>query len=77
MEGKCCHEYLFSFSCKGRWFCPSCHAKKVLQFGELQSANILSSIPRRQYVLPLPKNQHIYCKYDRKLLNLPDLFFGR
>jgi ribosomal protein S27E len=31
----CEHEYLLSFSCKGRWFCPSCHAKKVIHFGEL------------------------------------------
>jgi len=21
----CKHEYLLAFSCKGRWFCPSCH----------------------------------------------------
>jgi ribosomal protein S27E len=25
----CKHEYLLAFSCKGRWFCPSCHQKKV------------------------------------------------
>jgi hypothetical protein len=25
----CHHEYLLAFSCKGRWFCPSCHQKKV------------------------------------------------
>ena len=25
----CQHEYLLAFSCKGRWFCPSCHQKKV------------------------------------------------
>ena len=24
----CSHEYLLSFSCKGRWFCPSCRAKR-------------------------------------------------
>ncbi|MGA1825311.1 MAG: hypothetical protein ACMUIP_11685 [bacterium] len=23
-----------AFSCKGRWFCPSCHMKKVVQFGD-------------------------------------------
>lgn len=21
---ECAHEYLLSFSCRGRWFCPSC-----------------------------------------------------
>jgi hypothetical protein len=29
----CHHEYLLAFSCRGRWFCPSCHGKKVVQFG--------------------------------------------
>ncbi len=22
----CHHEFLLAFSCRGRWFCPSCHA---------------------------------------------------
>lgn len=26
----CHYEYLLAFSCRGRWFCPSCHAKKVV-----------------------------------------------
>ena len=26
----CNHEYLLSFSCKRRHFCPSCHAKRVV-----------------------------------------------
>jgi len=29
----CTTEYLLPFSCKGRWFCPSCHQKKVQLFG--------------------------------------------
>ena len=24
---ECRHEYLLAFSCKGRWFCPSCHQR--------------------------------------------------
>jgi hypothetical protein len=28
----CRNEYLLAFSCKGRWFCPSCHSKKVIKF---------------------------------------------
>jgi Transposase zinc-binding domain len=28
------YEYLLAFSCRGRWFCPACHTKKVVQFGE-------------------------------------------
>lgn len=25
----CAHEHLLAFSCKGRYFCPSCHAKRL------------------------------------------------
>ncbi|MEK7288838.1 MAG: transposase zinc-binding domain-containing protein [Planctomycetota bacterium] len=32
--GDCREDYRLAFSCKGRWFCPSCHAKKVVQFGD-------------------------------------------
>jgi hypothetical protein len=64
----CCHEYLLSFSCKDRWFCPSCHAKKVIRFGNLLHASILTLLPHRQYVFTLPKILHIYFRYDRKLL---------
>ena len=35
------HEYLLAFSCKGRWFCPSCHQKKVQLFGALLTETIL------------------------------------
>ena len=30
----CHHQILLAFSCKGRYFCPSCHQKRVLMFGE-------------------------------------------
>lgn len=64
----CCHEYLLSYSCKGRWFCPRCHAKKVVQFGVLLGSTILSPLPHRQYVFTLPKILRVYFRYDRKLL---------
>ena len=28
------HEYLLPFSCKCRHFCPSCHHRRVVEFGE-------------------------------------------
>jgi hypothetical protein len=64
----CRHEYLLSFSCKGRWFCPSCHSKKTIQFGEDVPNNILYPVPHRQFVFSIPKMLRIYFKYDRKLL---------
>jgi hypothetical protein len=30
----CGHEYLLAYSCKRRHFCPSCHQKRVLEFGQ-------------------------------------------
>ena len=64
----CSHEYLLAFSCKGRWFCPTCHAKKVIRFGELLRANILYPIHHRQYVFSIPILLRVYFKYDRRLL---------
>ena len=64
----CGHEYLLSFSCKGRWSFPSCHVKKVVQLGELLCSKILSPLPHRQYVFTLPIILHIYFRYNRTLL---------
>ena len=33
--GNCREEYLLAISCKGRWLCSSCHAKKVVRFGDV------------------------------------------
>jgi len=46
----CKHEVLLAFSCKGRYFCPSCHQKRVLMFGEWITEEILYALPHRQYV---------------------------
>ncbi|MCP4263429.1 MAG: IS91 family transposase, partial [Planctomycetes bacterium] len=64
----CGHEYLLAFSCKGRWFCPCCHAKKVIQFGELLKETILYPIPHRQYVFSIPIMLRVYFKHKRGLL---------
>lgn len=41
----CHHEFLLAFSCRGRWFCPSCHAMKVVQFGLWEEKTPLESAP--------------------------------
>jgi len=64
----CRHEYLLAFSCRGRWFCPSCHAKIVVQFGERLREEILYPVPHRQYVFSIPIILRQFFKYDRKLL---------
>jgi hypothetical protein len=64
----CAHEFLLAFSCKGRFFCPSCHQKRVLQFAEWVTQNVLEPVPHSQYVFTIPKMLRVYFKYDRKLL---------
>ncbi len=71
----CEHEYLLSFICKGRWFCPSryesiptCHAKKVIHFGDLLKENILYPVPHRQYVFTIPVMLRVYFRHNRELL---------
>lgn len=64
----CGHSYLLSFSCKGRYFCPSCHMKRVLSFSEWLTKEILEEVTHQQYVFTIPKIIRPYFKYDRKLL---------
>jgi hypothetical protein len=64
----CRKEYFLAFSCKGRWFCPGCHSKKVIKFGEDVCNNILYPVPHRQFVFSIPILLRVYFKYDRKLL---------
>ncbi len=64
----CGHEYLLSFSCKRRHFCPSCHQKRVVEFGEWLCMDVLMKIPHRHFVFSIPKILRRYFLYDRKLL---------
>ena len=64
----CGHEYLLAFSCKRRHFCPSCHQKRVVEFGEWLCMDVLKKIPHRHFVFSLPKILRRYFLYDRKLL---------
>ena len=51
---ECSHEYLLAFSCKGRWFCPSCHQKKVQVFGAMLAESILAVVPHRHFTFTIP-----------------------
>ncbi len=65
----CQHEYLLPFSCKCRYFCPSCHQKRVLEFGEFLYTEVLKQVPHRQWVFSIPKRLRRYFMYDRSLLS--------
>jgi hypothetical protein len=65
---ECRHEYLLAFSCRGCWFCPSCHSKEVIRFGEDIPNNMFYSVPHRQIVFSIPILLRVTFKYDRKFL---------
>mgnify|MGYP001575548423 CR=1 len=52
---ECKHDYLLAFSCKARYFCPSCHQKRVLVYGDWVEETLLAPVPHRQYVFTLPR----------------------
>ena len=65
----CGHEYLLAFSCKRRHFCPSCHQKRVVEFGEWLCQEVVKAVPHRHAVLSIPKILRRYFLYDRSLLS--------
>ena len=64
----CQHEYLLAFSCKSRWFCPSCHQKNVQTTAAFLTARVLAPVPHRHYVLAIPKMLRPYFQRHRSLL---------
>ncbi len=64
----CGHDRLLAFSCKTRYFCPSCHQKRVLAFGEWVEASVLRPVAHRQYVFTVPKLIRPFFAYRRSLL---------
>jgi len=42
----CAHEYLLAFSCKSRYFCPSCHAKRLARWSLWFEEALLAPVPR-------------------------------
>ena len=66
---ECRHEFLLPFSCKRRHFCPSCHQKRVVEFGEHLHKEVLKDVSHRQWVFSIPKRLRPYFMYDRKLLS--------
>jgi len=64
----CRKEYLLAFSCKSRWFCPSCHQKNVQTTAAFLTARVLAPVPHRHYVLALPKMLRPYFQRHRTLL---------
>ena len=66
----CRGAFLVAFSCKCRYLCPSCHARRLLVWSEWIEAEIVRDVPHRQYVFTLPKRLRPYFLHDRKLLGM-------
>ena len=64
----CGHEYLLAFSCKGRYFCTSCHTKRAAAFAEWLTTTVLKPVPHRQMVFTLPRMLRVWFRNDRRLL---------
>ncbi len=54
---------------KRRHFCPSCHQKRVVEFGEWLCEEVLKAVPHRHFTFSIPKILRRYFLYDRSLLS--------
>jgi len=61
-------EYLLAFSCKTRYFCPSCQAKRVAAFVEWVAEEILEPVDHRQLVWTIPRVLRPTFRRERRLL---------
>jgi hypothetical protein len=65
---QCASEYLLTFSCKTRHFCPSCHAKRREAWSIWLGRHLLLKVPHRQVVFTIPKIIRPFFRYNRALL---------
>ena len=66
----CRAEFLVAFRCKGRHFCPSCHARRLAEWSVWLDEHLLAPIAHRQVVLTLPKRLRPHFVHDRRRLGL-------
>jgi hypothetical protein len=67
LNPECGHDYFVPLSCLCFYFCPSCHQKRTLLFGEQMAEVVLLSLPHRQFVFTFPKCLRVYFKHNRLL----------
>lgn len=63
---ECRAEFLVALRCKGRHFCPSCHARRLAEWSRWLDEHLLAAVAHRQVVLTLPKRLRAYFIYDRR-----------
>ncbi len=72
----CGHDFLLAFGCKTRYFCPSCHQKRMPADGEWVEAEVLKPVPHRQYVFTVPKRLRAHFLQRHRLGGLCRLTAG-
>jgi hypothetical protein len=60
----CGHDDVVAFSCKGRGFCPSCGAARMVDTAAWLCDAVIPEVPVRQWVLSLPYRVRTLCAYD-------------
>jgi len=60
----CGHDDVVAFSCKGRGFCPSCGAARMVDTAAWLCDAVMPEVPVRQWVLSLPYRVRVLCAYD-------------
>lgn len=58
----CAHEHLLAFSCKCRYFCPSCHSKRLVIWTQWLDTTLLASVPHASAPRPV---QRCLCRIRR------------
>ena len=56
----CRGEFLVAFRCKGRHFCPSCHARRLAEWSLWLRKRLLAPVTHRQVMLTAPKRLRAY-----------------
>lgn len=64
----CRAEFLIAFRCKGRGFCPWCHARRWAEWSLWLDEHLLAVVAHRQVVLTLPKRLRAYFLHGRRRL---------
>jgi hypothetical protein len=64
----CRHDFVISFSCKGRGLCPSCAAKRGAKLAAFLEQEVLEPVQHVQWVFTTPKMLRPYFLHHRELI---------
>jgi hypothetical protein len=60
------HDFLVTFSCKGRGLCPSCNTRRMVETAAHLVDHVFPQLPVRQWALSLPKRLRYFLRHDRR-----------